>query len=810
MSSRSFPGLQIIDRPASPESAIDPVCGMTVSLPSSITAKHNDSTFAFCCEACRVKFVDRPEFYLANPPAAAESCCGEQTEKAAAEASSCCGTNQHPPAKSQAAAGQYTCGCHPEIIRDEPGDCPKCGMALERVVPAVGVGEADDDLNGELADMTRRLRVGLLFGLPVLLLAMGPMVGLPIASLLSPRTNQWTQFVLTTPVVLWCGWPFFVRGWNSILNRRGNMFTLIAIGVAAAHLFSLFATVLPSAFPAAFRDEQTGLIAVYFEAAAMIVVLVLLGQVMELRARRRTGGAIRELMSLAPQVVHVVENGAERDGSLADVRVGQQLRVRPGEKVPVDGVVVEGNSTVDESMLTGEPLPITKAPGDAVIGGTVNGTGSIVMRAERVGSGTVLAQIVAMVASAQRSKAPIQRVADRVAGYFVPVVVGAAAVSFAAWLVWGPEPAFAFALINAVAVLIVACPCALGLATPMAIMVGVGRAAKQGVLFKDAAAIERLKACDVLVVDKTGTLTEGRPVLTDIICTHDFDSDELLRLAASVESASEHPLAEAIVRGASEREIATQPAREFESMTGQGARGRVGDRTVAVGNSAFVGNIEAWESRVSALRADGRTAVFVTVDKSVVGVLAISDPIKPTAKQAVAELRRVGANNGLRVVMMTGDHDTTAKAVAEAVGIDEFHAGVSPQDKYDFVAQLQSDGHVVAMAGDGINDAPALAIADVGIAMGTGTDVAIESAGITLLRGDLLGIVRAVQLSRAVLRNVKQNLFFAFVYNGLGVPVAAGLLYPWTGWLLSPMLAAAAMSLSSVSVISNALRLRNA
>ena len=745
-----------------------------------------------------------------------------------------------PPPRPVAGAAGYTCGCHPEIVADEPGDCPKCGMALEPILPGpaasagtvstcpmhpeierdapgdcpicgmalepktVAVEASDDEPDAELASMSRRFRIGLALGLPVLVLAMGPMVGLDLSGLIAPRANQWLQLLLTTPIVLYGGWPFFVRAWNSVKNRHGNMFTLIAIGVAAAFGYSVVATVAPGLFPETFRTHG-GLVGVYFEAAAMIVVLVLLGQVLELRARRQTGGAIRELISLAPPTARLVTEDGEREVPLDAVRVGQRLRVRPGERVPVDGRVVDGASSVDESMLTGEPVPVAKSAGEPVTGGTVNGTGSLLVEATSVGADTQLARIVQMVASAQRSRAPIQRIADAAAGIFVPFVLGVAAVTFVAWLLLGPQPALAFALVNAVAVLIVACPCALGLATPMSVMVGVGRAAKDGVLFKDAAALERLQDCDTVVVDKTGTLTEGRPALTDVIA-HGIDESELLALTATVEAQSEHPLAEAVVRGARDRGIEPATPTGFESLTGQGVRGTVDGHAVAIGKPELVGDVSDLSDDADRLRSEGKTAFFVSVDGQAAGLLAIADPIKPSTQAAIDALHA----RGLRVVMLTGDHEATARHVADSLGIDEYRAGASPQDKHDSVAEAQRAGRTVAMAGDGINDAPALAAADVGIAMGTGTDVAIESAGVTLVKGDLRGIARAVELSADVLANIRQNLFFAFVYNGLGVPVAAGVLYPFTGWLLSPMLAAAAMSLSSVSVIANALRLRAA
>jgi Cu+-exporting ATPase len=696
---------------------------------------------------------------------------------------------------------------HPEIEQDHPGSCPKCGMALEP--KTLTVRATEDEPDSELVDMTRRFWVGVALGVPVLLLAMLPMFGVPLHKIISPRLSQWLQLALATPVVLWCGWPFFVRGWMSLVHRHLNMFTLIALGVAAAYAYSVVAVLLPGLFPATFREHHTGLVGVYFEAAAMIVVLVLLGQVLELRARRRTGGALRELLDLAPPTARLVEGGTEREVPLDDVQAGDVLRVRPGEKIPVDGVLTEGTSRVDESMMTGEPTPVEKRPGERVVGGTVNQTGSFLMRAEQVGEETVLARIVQMVAQAQRSRAPIQRVADLVAAYFVPFVVAVALATFVVWLLAGPQPALSFALVNAVAVLIVACPCALGLATPMSIMVGVGRAAREGVLFKDAAALETLRGADTLVIDKTGTLTEGRPKLTDLKAAPGVSEEDLLRWAASVEAASEHPLAHAIVAGAEERGVKPVAVSGFDSITGGGVHGTVDGKSVVIGNAKLlrergVSGIDELGASADELRELGRTVMFAAADGRAAGLLAVADPIKRTTPAAIRALHAMG----LSILMLTGDHEATARAVASQLGIDDFEAGVSPQGKHDRVEALRKEGRTVAMAGDGINDAPALAAADVGIAMGTGTDVAMESAGVTLVKGDLGGIVRAVALSRAVMRNIKQNLFFAFVYNVLGVPVAAGVLYPLTGWLLSPMLAAAAMSFSSVSVITNALRLR--
>ncbi|NNJ24897.1 heavy metal translocating P-type ATPase [Alienimonas chondri] len=833
--------LPVLDAPATEGTVTDPVCGMTVPVDAPRTVRHAGETYRFCSDGCRTKFTADPERYLdpSNQADEAHGCCHGQGGSSS-------------PLPPGTAAGAYTCACHPEVVAEEPGHCPKCGMALERSGPptkpgggttvytcpmhpqieqdgpgdcpicgmalepkTVAVRGAEDEPDPELVDMTRRFWIGLALGLPVILLAMGPMVGLPVHDWIGARTSHWLQLALATPVVLWCGWPFFVRGWKSVVNRHLNMFTLIGLGVAAAYAYSVAAVVAPGLFPETFREEHSGLIGVYFEAAAMIVVLVLLGQVMELRARRKTGAALRELLSLAPPTARVVsDDGDEREVPLDEVTTGDRLRVRPGEKVPTDGRVIDGGGDVDESMVTGEPVPVRKEEGDSVIGGTVNGAGSLLIEAERVGEDTVLSRIVALVADAQRSRAPIQRVADRAAGYFVPFVLAAAALAFVVWWAVGPEPAFAFALVNAVAVLIVACPCALGLATPMSVMVGVGRGAREGVLFKDASALETLRSCDVLVVDKTGTLTEGKPTLTEVRVVNGFEENDLLRLAAAVERHSEHPLARAVERGAEDRGATVSAAEGFESITGGGVSATVEGRTVLVGAPALLADrgVDLPEDLTAAadrLRSDGRTVFFVAIEapsgeKQAAGLLAVADPIKETTAEAIRDLHAMG----LRIVMLTGDHEATARAVARELNIDEVEAGVSPQRKHDRVAELKAEGGTVAMAGDGINDAPALAAADVGIAMGAGTDVAIESAGVTLVKGDLRGIVRAVRLSRDVVRNIKQNLFFAFVYNAAGVPIAAGLLYPFTGWLLSPMLAAAAMSLSSVSVIGNALRLR--
>jgi Cu+-exporting ATPase len=694
---------------------------------------------------------------------------------------------------------------HPEIVRDSPGNCPICGMALEPRVAAAGEEES-----AELRDMRRRFWVSAALTVPVLVAAMGEFIpGRPLERLATPRGWTWIELILATPVVLWGGWPFFVRGWQSVANRSLNMFTLIGLGVAVAYVYSLTAALFPESFPASFRHE--GEVGAYFEAAAVIVTLVLLGQVLELKARSRTGAAIKALLGLAPKTARMLkDDGSEADVPMDQVQVGFRLRIRPGEKVPVDGVVLEGSSSVDESMISGEPIPVEKKPGDRVTGATVNGTGSLVMRAERVGADTLLAQIVRMVSEAQRSRAPIQKLADVVAGYFVPAVVGIAVLTFAIWALAGPSPRMAHALINAVAVLIIACPCALGLATPMSIMVATGKGATMGVLFKNAEAIEFMRKVDTLVVDKTGTLTEGKPKLVTVQPVTGFDEARLLRLAASLERASEHPLAASIVAGAEERGVQLTSADAFESVTGQGVKARVDGALVALGNRKLMEGanvpVDALADAAEASRSDGQTVMFVAVDGKAAGLIGVADPIKQTTPEAIRQLH----DEHIRVVMLTGDSRTTAAAVARKLGIDDVIAEVLPEDKSKQVEQLQGQGRFVAMAGDGINDAPALAQAQVGIAMGTGTDVAMESAGVTLVKGDLRGIVRARLLSRATMRNIKENLFFAFIYNALGVPIAAGILYPFLGLLLSPMIAAAAMSFSSVSVVGNALRLRRA
>jgi len=698
----------------------------------------------------------------------------------------------------------YTCPMHPEVRSTRADVCPLCGMGLEPETVSLEPGDTS-----ELDDMTRRLWVGVALSLPVVFLAMGGLIpGLEMAAMVPHGVRAWLEFALATPVVLWSGWPFLVRGWLSVKTWNLNMFTLIGLGVSVAYGYSVVATLAPGIFPPSFQNEA-GRVGVYFEAAAVIVTLVLLGQVMELKARSSTNAAIKALLGLAPKTARRLNSdGTEEDVALEAIQLGDRLRVRPGEKIPVDARVIEGGSSVDQSMLTGEPLPVEKGEGDRVVGATVNGTGSLVIEAERVGGDTMLAQIVQMVAEASRSRAPIQNLVDIVAGYFVPAVVVAAIVTFIVWGIRGPEPAMAYALINAVAVLIIACPCALGLATPMSIMVASGKGASAGVLFKNAEAIQTLRRVDTLVVDKTGTLTEGRPRLQDVVAAEGFDEKQVLGLAASLERGSEHPLAAAIVQGGEERDVALERYTDFESVTGKGVRGRIGDRNVALGNQALmealgvpVGPLSEQAER---LRTEGRTAMFVAVDGKAAGLVAVADPVKETTAEAIEALHQ----EGIRIVMLTGDSETTARAVASRLGIDEVLAGVLPEQKSDKIKALQGEGRFVAMAGDGINDAPALAQAQVGIAMGTGTDVAMESAGVTLVKGDLRGIVKARRLSRATMRNIRQNLFFAFVYNSLGVPVAAGVLYPFLGILLSPIIAAAAMSFSSVSVIANALRLR--
>jgi Cu+-exporting ATPase len=708
-----------------------------------------------------------------------------------------------PPVPIKAGA-IYTCPMHPQIRQAGPGNCPICGMTLEPVEATEAVGE-----NHELADMTRRFWVGLSLALPVFVLEMGGHIpALGIHDLVPPRISTWIQFALSTPVVLWAGWPFFQRAWASVVHRSLNMFSLIALGTGAAYFYSLFATFAPGWFPAGFRG-MGGTVPVYFEAAAVITVLILLGQVLELRAREQTGGAIRALLKLAPKIAYrLKDGGADEQVALELVQVGDRLRVRPGDGVPVDGELLEGKGAVDESMVTGESMPAAKTPGDKLIGGTLNGTGSLVMRADKVGADTMLARIVTMVGEAQRSRAPIQRVADTVSGYFVPAVLGAAIITFIAWAVWGPAPALSYALIAAVSVLIIACPCALGLATPMSISVGVGKGAGAGVLIKSAEALERMEKVNTLVVDKTGTLTEGKPKVTTIIPAAGLSEAEILPLAASLERSSEHPLAAAIVAAAKDRNASIQDATDFVSVTGKGVTGKIGGRSVALGSAKLMADLGIelgdLQHKANELRSDGATALFLAVDGKPGGIIAIADPIKSTTQAALESLRK----DGIRIVMLTGDNKTTAEAVARKLGIKEVEADVLPQDKNQIVKKLTTEGRIVAMAGDGVNDAPALAAAAVGIAMGTGTEVAIQSAGITLVKGDLAGVARAMVLSRATMRNIRQNLVFAFAYNVIGIPIAAGVLYPSFGLLLSPIVAALAMSLSSVSVIGNALRLR--
>jgi len=699
----------------------------------------------------------------------------------------------------------FTCPMHPEVQQNHPGNCPKCGMALEPKTIS-----AKEEENPELANMTRRFWIGAALALPVFLLAMAHMIpSLRHESWAMGDTSRWIQFALATPVVLWAGWPFFERGWTSLVTRHLNMFTLIAIGVGTAYLFSAVVMLVPGAFPISFATD--GKVGVYFEAAAVIVVLVLLGQVLELRARSKTGSAIRALLNLAPKTAHVVQDSEEHDVPMESVQAGAKLRVRPGEKIPVDGVLLDGKTSVDESMISGEPMPLEKNAGDKVTGGTLNTTGSFLMQAEHVGSETVLARIVKMVADAQRSRAPIQALADKVSGYFVPTVLTCAALTFILWAWAGPEPRLAHAIVNAVAVLIIACPCALGLATPMSVMVGIGRGAQAGVLIRNAEAMEVMERVTTLVVDKTGTLTEGKPRLTQIIPVDGVSENDLLVTAASVEQNSEHPLAAAIVQGAKERKVKLQPVIDFNSITGGGVVGKIGGREITVGKLKFlqernVAGLENIESKATALQEEGQTVMFVAINGKAAGIIVVSDPIKASTPEAIAQLHKLG----LKIIMLTGDNERTANSVAKKLGLDEVSAGVEPKNKHERILQLRKQGKIVAMAGDGINDAPALAAANVGLAMGTGTDVAMESAGITLVKGDLTGIVKAINLSRSMMRNIRQNLFFAFAYNAVGIPIAAGLLYPFFGLLLSPMIAGAAMSLSSVSVITNALRLRHA
>jgi Cu+-exporting ATPase len=821
----------------------DPVCGMNVE-PSTAAGKHvyNGEVYFFCSHHCLTKFKEDPaKFLKLNTDSHHEHAhtapethghtvhaheheharlqpsksdraehdayvCPMDPEVRESKPGACpkCGMALEPArASAPSIKTEYVCPMHPEIVRSEPGSCPICGMALEPRTVTL-----EEEANPELVEMTRRFWIGVALSIPLLFLAMSDMVpGQPVQRSFSPRVLNWIQLVLATPVVLWGGWPFFQRGWQSIVNRSLNMFTLIAIGVGAAYGYSLVATLAPGIFPHSFYGHG-GAVAVYFEAAAIITTLVLLGQVLELRARSRTSNAIKALLGLSPKTARLIlDDGREEDISLERVKPGDRLRVRPGERVPVDGIVLEGTTSIDESMVTGEPIPVEKEQNSKVTGGTVNGTGSFVMRTERVGSDTLLAQIVRMVSEAQRTRAPIQRMADVVSSYFVPTVVIVAILTFIIWTIVGPEPRFAYALVNAVAVLIIACPCALGLATPMSIMVGTGRGATAGVLIKNAEALEVLEKVDTLVVDKTGTLTEGKPRLASIVSGNTTREEEILRLAASLERGSEHPLAAAIVAEAQERSLQIAEAKDFRSITGKGVIGTVEGKKVALGNQAMLQELGVQPAksadRVEELRRDGQTVMFVMVDGFVIGMIGVADPVKPSTPEAIRLLHE----DGVKVAMLTGDNRTTAEAVARKLGIDEIYAEVLPEQKGEIVKRLQGQGRTLAMAGDGINDAPALAQAHVGIAMGTGIDVAMESAGITLVKGDLRGIVRARRLSRATMRNIRQNLFFAFIYNVLGVPIAAGILYPFFGLLLSPMIASAAMTLSSVSVISNALRL---
>ncbi len=802
----------------------DPVCGMTVDpdtgKPSLV---HEGHTYHFCCDGCRRKFEAAPQDYLT----AKDPVCGMSVDRSTAThflkhegekfyfCSAGCKAKfeaspgdyldgNRPEAKPMPKGTQYTCPMHPEIVADHPGDCPKCGMALE----PMGIPPADEGPNPELVDFTRRFWISAALAVPLLALTMGPMIGLPLREMIGEARAVWLELALATPVVLWAAIPFFRRAWASLVNRSPNMWTLIGLGVGTAYLYSVIATLAPGLFPMSIRGHGDT-VPVYFEAAAVIVALVFVGQLLELKARERTGSAIRALLDLAPKTARrITTDGSEIDIEVDDIAKGDRLRVRPGERVPVDGLVSEGQSTVDESMITGEPLPVEKIRGDTVTGGTMNRNGSFIMTAERVGAETTLSQIVDMVAKAQRSRAPIQGAVDRVSAVFVPTVVAVAILAFGAWMMFGPEPRLAHALIAAVAVLIIACPCALGLATPMSIMIATGRGAQEGVLIKDAEALERFSKVDTLIVDKTGTLTEGKPRLTGTVALEGIDENRLLAVAASLERGSEHPLAEAIVAGAEERGIVLSEVTSFDAITGKGVTGLVGDARIALGNAAMMRDLgvdtSALDEDISALRDDGKTVMFVTIDGSLAGFVAVADRIKPTTAAAIRALH----DSSLRIIMATGDNERTAKAVAKQLGIDEVRADVLPEGKKALIDELHAKGAIVAMAGDGVNDAPALAAADVGIAMGTGADVAMESAGITLVKGDLTGIVRARRLAEATMRNIRQNLGFAFGYNALGVPVAAGILYPVLGLLLSPMIAAAAMSLSSVSVIANALRLR--
>jgi Cu+-exporting ATPase len=795
----------------------DPVCGMTVDPANAASVEHEGTKFYFCCQGCATKFQADPAKYLQPKPAAsltqlvakesskADYTCPMHPEVHKAGPGSCpkCGMALEPATiEAPASRTEYTCPMHPQIVRDAPGSCPICGMALEPRTVSAG------DENPELADMTRRFWVGVALTLPLLAVMVSDVLpGHPLQHLLPGALLGWIEFALATPVVLWAGWPFFERGWQSVVHRSPNMFTLIAIGSGSAYLYSVAAVVAPGIFPAAFRD-MSGNLGLYFEAAAVITVLVLLGQVLELKARGQTSGAIKALLGLAPKTARrIAADGSENDIDLGAIQVGDKLRVRPGEKIPTDGVVTEGRSSVDESMVSGEPIPVEKTPDTKVVGGTINGTGSFVMKAERVGADTLLAQIVKMVSEAQRSRAPIQRLADKVASWFVPAVLASSVITFVVWAIYGPPPAYAHALVNAVAVLIIACPCALGLATPMAIMVGTGRGAAEGILIRNAEALETFEKVNTLVVDKTGTLTEGKPHLTSVIPAEGFDETQLLQIVASLEKASEHPLAAAILAAAKEKKIELQAVSDFQSITGKGVTGQLQSKRAGIGNAALMADLGATSDllndKADALQKEGQTVMFIASDGKFAGLIAVADPIKDTTLDAIQQLK----SEGIRVLMVTGDNHTTASAVAAKLGID-FEADVLPEKKAEVVKKLQAQGAIVAMAGDGVNDAPALAQANVGIAMGTGTDVAMKTGGITLVKGDLRGIVKARRLSQRTMSNIRENLFFAFFYNALGVPLAAGVLFPFFGLLLNPMIAAAAMSFSSVSVITNALRLR--
>ena len=802
--------------PNASQEVIDPVCRMTLVPADAVgTYTYQGTTYYFCNPACLEKFQADPERYLESSAEGAPSIergqveytCPMDPEVRQKGPGTCpkCGMALEPATVTLPTRKiEYTCPMHPEIVRSEPGACPICGMALE---PREVTGEVT---NPELLSMTRRFWAGLALTVPILALMISELVpGDPLKRLLGSTGSLWLQFVLATPVVLWGGWPFFARGWASVVNRHLNMFTLVALGTGASYLYSVFALLFPWLIPNSFRN-MAGDLAVYFEPAAVIVTLVLLGQVLELRARSQTSSALKSLLGLTPKTARIIrESDAEQDVPVEQIHPGDKLRVRPGEKVPVDGVVLEGSSSVDESMVTGEAIPVEKTASSRVTGGTVNGTGSFIMQAERVGAETLLSQIVKLVSEAQRTRAPIQRLADVVSSYFVPAVILASILSFAVWAVWGPEPRLAHALVNAVAVLIIACPCALGLATPMSIMVATGRGAQVGVLIRNAEALETFEKVDTLVIDKTGTLTEGKPKLVSLVTLPRHEESTLLRMVASLEQASEHPLAAAIVAGAKERRLTLAKAEEFRSMTGKGVSAKVDDHFVAVGNAKLLAELSISSDplviEAEQLRRDGQTVMFIVIDGHVAGLVGVADPIKASTPEAIHQLHRTG----VRLVMLTGDNRTTAEAVAQKLGIDEVEADVLPEQKAAVIKRLQSGGHIVAMAGDGVNDAPALALGQVGIAMGTGIDVAMESAGVTLVHGDLRGLARARTLSQATMRNIRQNLFLAFIYNSLGVPIAAGILYPFFGWLLSPMIASAAMTLSSVSVIGNALRLRN-